>query len=128
MTEERDENGMLLTQAERIKNLLLKAEGFERFLNSDRAQVVDIIAPEEYEAFRMPGTIYSRPKPRINIGGQPIEHHHWELRELIKELRIELDTVNKMSNITVEQARRQLLIDLRGTKCPSQTSTEAKSL
>lgn len=128
MTEKRDENGMLLTQAERIKNLLLKAEGFERYLNSDRAQVVDIIAPDYPDTFRHAGTIYSAPKPRVNIGGQPIEHHHWELRELIKELREELDTVNKMSNITVEQARRQLLNDLRGTKCPSQTSTEAKSL
>lgn len=117
----------LLTRSERIKNLLLKAEGFERYLNSPRAQEVTIIAPAEF-APGTPRTIYQAPRPQINVGGQPIEHHHWELRELIKELREELDTVNKMSNITVEQARRQLLIDLRGTKCPSQTSTEAKSL
>lgn len=122
-----DKKKTMLEQQERIKNLLLKAEAFERYLNSPRAQEVSIIAPEEF-AQGTPRTIYQVPRPQINVGGQPIEHHHWELRELIKELREELDTVNKMSNITVEQARHQLLNDLRGKKCPSQTSTEAKSL
>lgn len=119
------EDKTLLKRQQRIDNLLLRAEGFERYLNSARAQEVAIHPMEDHLISR---TAYQTPRPRIDIGGQPIEHHHFELRELIRELREELETVNKMSNITVAQARRQLLKDLQEMPCPKSTSTEAKSL
>jgi hypothetical protein len=116
----------LLEQQARISNLLLKAEGFEHFLNSERAQEVVIYPPTDMP-FGDRGTMFSKPRPDIHVGGRPITHHHFELRELIKELRLELDTVNKQSNITVAEARRQLLRDLQEMPCPKSTSTEAKS-
>lgn len=118
----------LIDQQKRISNLLLKAEGFEHFLNSDRAQQVVVYPPPDDVLGAAPRTLYQPVRPDIHVGGRPIEHHHFELRELIKELRLELETVNKLSNITVAEARRQLLNDLQEMPCPKSTSTEAKSL
>jgi hypothetical protein len=117
----------LIAQQKRVADLLVKAEGYELFLNSDRAHVVVTYPPPE----PMMGdcqTMYQKPRRDIHVGGRPIEHHHFELRDLIKELRLELETVNKMSNITVEEARRRLLIDLQEMTCLKSTSTGAKSL
>lgn len=117
----------LIEQQKRITNLLLKAEGFEHFLNSDRAHEVVVYPPPE-PMFGDSQTVYQKPRPDVHVGGRPITHYNFELRELIKELRLELETVNKMSNITVAEARRQLLRDLQEMPCPKSTSTEAKSL
>lgn len=118
----------LIEQQERVTNLLLKAEGFERFLNSERAHEVVVYPPPDDVLGAAPRTLYQPVRPDIHVGGRPISHYNFELRELIKELRLELETVNKMSNLTVMEARRQLLRDLQEMPCPKSTSTEAKSL
>lgn len=117
----------LIEQQKRISNLLLKAEGFERFLNSEKAHEVVVYPPPE-PIMGESRTMFQTPRPAIHVGGRPITHYNYELRLLIQELREELETVNKLSNITVAEARRQLLRDLQEMPCPKSTSTEAKSL
>jgi hypothetical protein len=118
----------LLTQTERVEALVKKARSFEDFLRGPKAHDVEIILHENIP-YSQHGTIYQMPNREIRVGGQPISHHNFELHELIKELREELETVNKMSSIKVDEARRQLLMDLQEKSCPAnQISTEAKSL
>lgn len=117
----------LLAQQERITNLLRKAEGFEHFLNSEKAHEVVLYPPPEH-IMGESRTTFQTPRPDIHVGGRPITHYNYELRMLVQELREELETVNKLSNITVAEARRQLLKDLQELPCHDLTSTEAKSL
>ena len=117
----------LIDQQKRIADLLLKAEGFERFLTTEKAHEVVVYPPPEH-IMGESRTTFQTPRPDIHVGGRPIAHHNYELRLLIQELREELETVNKLSNLTVANARRQLLNDLQEMPCQKSTSTEAKSL